>query len=529
MAGLRIINIKTGEDSAVNGGGSGGGQIPANVVTRDDIFDSNGKIRADIIDVSIDGQSLSLKEDSSNKVTTIDSSSTHTQYPSAKAVYDVLTSAIGAIDVSIDPASLEGKEDSGNKVNVIDSSSTDEQYPSAKAVYDALVESKNVIFCSDSEFWGLDPDESTLYIVKETLTPTFGGYAISPLIQYRDGKNTFSEKYFNYEKFLELEATAESEGWSDKELENAFNNITLDYENVDFSKRGKVEGSYYLSFSEGGGHGFDIKTDGEYCWWSGLGVYDFYFSILNNRTGSTLSWNDGKSTVETPNVLYAHACIDGKKHGLLLFPDNFNIWYNGNNNLIVNFLKLPNGAEYQNEITREELIDLLSQGCEFIPAMGYCIGNNNYYTNVDSELCLLTGSYYTASGKPVVFDWDCNQKDISYNGVAKDKDSFRTTSKFFSKYAIKVIYNLYLGRKLVFSTHKDEENSSETGDKIVCLTRTEYNTLVENKEIDPDKFYVVENKGASFGGLIIAPTQLAYDGNKFYIPEFGEDVDTSSG
>lgn len=78
MAGLRIINIKTGEDSAVNGGGSGGGQIPANVVTRDDIFDSNGKIRADVIDVSIDGQSLSLKEDSSNKVTTIDSSSTHT-------------------------------------------------------------------------------------------------------------------------------------------------------------------------------------------------------------------------------------------------------------------------------------------------------------------------------------------------------------------------------------------------------------------------------------------------------------------
>ena len=450
-----------------------------------------------------------------------------------KAVYDVLTSAIGAIDVSIDPASLEGKEDSGNKVTVIDSSSTDEQYPSAKAVYDALVESKNVIFCSDSEFWGLDPDESALYIVKETLTPTFGGYAISPLIQYRYGKNTFSEKYFNYEKYLELEATADSEGWSDEEWENAFNNITLDYENVDFSKRGKVEGSYYLSFSEGGGHGFNIETDGEYCWWSGLGTYDFYFNILNNRTGSTLSWNDGNSTIETPNVLYAHACIDGGKHGLLLFPDNFNIWYNGDNNLIVNFLRLPNGAEYQNEITREELINLLMQGCEFIPAMGYCIDNNNYYTNVDSELCLLTGSYYTASGKPVVFDWDCNQKDISYNGVAKDKDSFRTISKFFSKDAVKVIYNFYLGRKLVFSTHKDEENSSEdsseTGDKIVCLTRTEYNTLVENEEINPDKFYVVEDKGASFGGLVIAPTQLVYDGNKFYIPEFGEDVDTGSG
>ena len=532
MAGLRTINLKTGEDSAVNGGGSGGGQIPANVVTRDDIFDSNGKIRADIIDVSIDGQSLSLKEDSSNKVTTIDSSSTHQQFPSAKAVYDVLTSAIGAIDVSIDPASLEGKEDSSNKVTVIDSSSTDEQYPSAKAVYDALVESKNVIFCSDSEFWGLDPDESALYIVKETLTPTFGGYAISPLIQYRDGKNTFSEKYFNYEKYLELEATADSEGWSDEEWENAFNNITLDYENVDFGKYGNVEGSYYLSFSEGGGHGFNIETDGEYCWWSGLGTYDFYFNILNNRTGSTLAWYDGNSTVETPNVLYAHARIDGKKHGLLLFPDNFHIWHNGDNNLIVNFLRLPNGAEYKNEITREELINLLMQGCEFIPAMGYSNANNSY-TNLDSELCLLTGSYYTASGKPMVFDWDCNQKDISYNGVAKDKDSFRTISKFFSKNAVKVIYNFYLGRKLVFSTHKDEENSSEdsseTGGKIVCLTRTEYNTLVENEEINPDKFYVVEDKGASFGGLVIAPTQLVYDGNKFYIPEFGEDVDTGAG
>jgi len=58
-------------------------------------------------------------EQISNKVTSMSSSSTDKQYPSAKAVYDTF-------------------EKTSNKVNSVSSSSTDTQYPSAKAVYDAL-------------------------------------------------------------------------------------------------------------------------------------------------------------------------------------------------------------------------------------------------------------------------------------------------------------------------------------------------------------------------------------------------------
>ena len=64
-------------------------------------------------------QKFEGKEDKSNKTTTINSSSTNTQYPSAKAVYNQLAL----------------KEDKSNKVTTINSSSTDDQYPSARAVY----------------------------------------------------------------------------------------------------------------------------------------------------------------------------------------------------------------------------------------------------------------------------------------------------------------------------------------------------------------------------------------------------------
>lgn len=56
----------------------------------------------------------------SNKVTSVSGSSTNTQYPSAKLLYD----------------SLLLKEDKSNLVTSVSSSSTDTQYPSAKLLYD---------------------------------------------------------------------------------------------------------------------------------------------------------------------------------------------------------------------------------------------------------------------------------------------------------------------------------------------------------------------------------------------------------
>ena len=96
------------------------------------------------------------KEDSSNKVTSLSSSSTDTQYPSAKVVYDELELKLDASDVPTKTSDLTndgdgtdafltapdiaGKEDSSNKVTSLSSSSTDTQYPSAKLVYDELAE-----------------------------------------------------------------------------------------------------------------------------------------------------------------------------------------------------------------------------------------------------------------------------------------------------------------------------------------------------------------------------------------------------
>lgn len=81
---------------------------------------------------------VSGKEDASNKVTSstgISSSSTDTQYPSAKAVYSYAQPVGNYLTQHQD---ISGKEDASNKIINISSSSTDTQYPSAKATYDAI-------------------------------------------------------------------------------------------------------------------------------------------------------------------------------------------------------------------------------------------------------------------------------------------------------------------------------------------------------------------------------------------------------
>lgn len=69
------------------------------------------------------------KEDKTNKVTSISSSSTDTQYPSAKLLYDKLNT----------------KENTSNKVTSLSSSSTDTQYPSAKCVYDIFTNTSPIL------------------------------------------------------------------------------------------------------------------------------------------------------------------------------------------------------------------------------------------------------------------------------------------------------------------------------------------------------------------------------------------------
>ncbi len=63
-----------------------------------------------------------MTENAANKVTSLSSDSTNTQYPSAKVVYD----------------GLNTKEDTSNKTTVVNDQSTNNQYPTAKAVYEAI-------------------------------------------------------------------------------------------------------------------------------------------------------------------------------------------------------------------------------------------------------------------------------------------------------------------------------------------------------------------------------------------------------
>lgn len=71
---------------------------------------------------------LGKKENTSNKVTSITSARTDTQYPSAKAVY----------------TAVSARELSSNKVTSLSASSTNVQYPGAKLVYDQLALKANL-------------------------------------------------------------------------------------------------------------------------------------------------------------------------------------------------------------------------------------------------------------------------------------------------------------------------------------------------------------------------------------------------
>lgn len=69
-------------------------------------------------------------ENAANKVTSVTSTSTDTQYPSAKAMYTALAGKQASLGYTA--------EDAANKTQTIDADSTDTQYPSAKAVHLAL-------------------------------------------------------------------------------------------------------------------------------------------------------------------------------------------------------------------------------------------------------------------------------------------------------------------------------------------------------------------------------------------------------
>ena len=144
-------------------------------------------------------QDISGKEDKSNKTNTINSSSTTTQYASAKGVWDAIKgfftkpvtgipksdlasdvqASLGKADTALQQhQDISGKEDKSNKTVTINESSTDEQYPTAKAVNDALIERDERISDLEDAIWhGTQAEydaietksDSILYIVEEAV------------------------------------------------------------------------------------------------------------------------------------------------------------------------------------------------------------------------------------------------------------------------------------------------------------------------------------------------------------------------
>ena len=90
-------------------------QVDADLQGKADAIDTYTKTQTDTL--------LNAKESTANKVTAVNSSASDIQYPSAKAVYQIVSTVANNGEVKT------------NKVTTISSSSTNTQYPSAKAVY----------------------------------------------------------------------------------------------------------------------------------------------------------------------------------------------------------------------------------------------------------------------------------------------------------------------------------------------------------------------------------------------------------
>ena len=109
-----------------------------------------------------------------NETTTaVTSASTDNEIPTAKAVYDALQEGGGGssytagdgIDITNNVISVTGKVDTSAITTSVTSSSTDAQVPSAKAVYDQFGGLK-LVKLTQSEYDSLTTkDNSTLYVI----------------------------------------------------------------------------------------------------------------------------------------------------------------------------------------------------------------------------------------------------------------------------------------------------------------------------------------------------------------------------
>lgn len=145
------------------------------------------------------GCHINKLQQSRDKVSTLSASSTNAQYPGAKCVYDALAAKADVSDIPTKTSDLtndsgfltqhqniSGKENTSNKVTSLSSSSTNTQYPSAKCVYD---------YISKNNFTGVydsDTGEITFEGMSETniLKKAVQGNCNFPVLNYPDEGST---------------------------------------------------------------------------------------------------------------------------------------------------------------------------------------------------------------------------------------------------------------------------------------------------------------------------------------------------
>ena len=245
---------------------------------------------------------LADSEDANNKVTTISSSSTDIQYPSAKAVYDELVD----------------KEDTSNKVTSLSSSSTDTEYPSAKAVYDELAAKEDVAnkvtSISSSSTNTEYPSAKAVYDALSGVTPTviYTGYC-----SYGMGSVTQSVTLDNSKTYTDIIADIEAD-------KNVILRITDTYMDVyDFVYTGKQnlsnepplvnEVSYSFTYSTTANNGY-IKATIYNSIQLGVWVHP---EVIDNKVTSLSS---SSTDVQYPSAKVVYDNLANKLKYILITP-----------------------------------------------------------------------------------------------------------------------------------------------------------------------------------------------------------------
>jgi 3-methyladenine DNA glycosylase AlkC len=180
-------------------------------------------------DTQIAGIDMSGKEDKSNKVTSMSSSSTDTQYPSAKAVYDAISAAGGDIEELTSPVTIWNLEDGLYKLP----ESCEVNYKSgllyaSSTAYMAITSKTTNGVVTDKYFFIFDGFYSYRRAITGKVTSSSGEYTIFDLNgSYLTNISSYVKNQLDYSTSDTTYALSAYQGYAlDQGKENISNKVT---------------------------------------------------------------------------------------------------------------------------------------------------------------------------------------------------------------------------------------------------------------------------------------------------------------